>query len=272
MEGRILVMNHSTIKYISSVYQLEEFCMKLASTYFFIIIALTTFASNSFTTNIVSTEKNIAPKELNVDIIEFILKYRITLLKMLYGTPRVDGSLDGSYKYGEKKYSIHTLAASEKHAEQNNINHETLEKTLLEANKDFIEKTTYFLTFAKKINIHVFEEIFFRVICMKVFEMQKQTISFQYLEQLLTEVLSALNKLIESSPKATDQCYKRATKWQKIKTIIAELQDEGFIEEEFDTINFLRFVKHNYLDVFLLGEFTKDQIEIILDEYISCHP
>gem|GEM_PF-4851276 len=243
--------------------------------YFLAMIAWNTITFNSFTTDTkpaihsISKEKEL--NAINVNMVEFILKYRITLLKMLYGTPKPDGSVEGLYAYGDRAYGIHVLASSEKHAEENNINRDTLTSTLLEANKDFIEKTTYFLTFAKKLNVRVFEEIFFRVICMKVFEMQKQSISFQYLELLITDILSALNKLIESSPKATAQCYTRAEKWQKIKKIIDELQKEGLLEESFDKIDFLRFIKNNYLDVFLLGEFTKDQVEIILQEYTSNH-
>jgi len=230
-----------------------------------IITAFNSILPQSGTTNNTSSTR----KELSIDVVEIILKYRITLLKMLYGTINEDGSFNGLYKYGEKKYSIHVLAASEKYARENNINHETMEKTLLDVYKDFIEKTTYFLTFAKNLNPNVFEEIFFRVICMKVFEMQKQSMSFEYLELLINEVTAALNTLIESSPRATRHCYERAEKWQKIKTLIVELQEEGFVDQEFESIDFLRFIKHNYLDIFLLGEFTKDQIEIFLHEYTT---
>lgn len=248
-------------------YKLEEISMKRI---FIIYMVFISMFCGTLSQYVVANNKPLT-KELNINIIEFILKYRITLLKMLYGTPMEDGSAKGLYKYGEKQYSIHVLATSEKYARENNISQETLEKTLVAAYKDFIEKTTYFLTFAKNLNPHVFEEIFFRVICMKIFEMQKKTMSFEYLEILVNDVIVALNTLIESSPKATRHCYERAEKWQKIKKLIVELQEEGFIEEEFESINFLRFIKHNYLDVFLLGEFTKDQIEIFLHEYTT-HP
>lgn len=240
--------------------------------YFWIIIALSAGIFEVFASEIVNNQRLIKEKDLSVDMIEFILKYRITLLKMLYGAQKKDGSFEGLYGYGDRTYGIYVLSASEKYAAQNGIAKEALTPTLVDANKDFIEKTVYFLTFAKKLNEYVFEEVFFKVICMEVFEKYKQPLSFQYLESLIVKVLFVLNKLIESSPKATMQCYERATKWQKIKVIIEEFQNDGLLNDSFDQINFLRFIKNSYLDLFLLGELTKDQVEVILQEYTSTNP
>lgn len=229
--------------------------------------------------------KNSGIKDIvTVDMVEFILKYRTIILKMLYGSPRPDGSTEGTYAYGQQSYGIQALAVCEKYAKKDQHIQSALENALKEAKNDFILKTEPFIGPAQKMKsiiINIINEIEhtknppLKLFAWHHLEEQQEMLAFNIsiknfadLEVLCIEILHILNKILERAPQAVAHLYERIEKWQKTKQFLHEFEEEGLISDSFDKKAFLRYVKQNYADLLLLGEFTKDQIEIILQEYI----
>jgi hypothetical protein len=223
---------------------------------------------------------------ITVNEVELILKYRVSLLKMLYGSLTQEGLVIGRYQYGDQKYSIHTFSLCEKYAKQHKIRQVALASILEEAKKDFFEQTKEFLLSIEELRSVFFQMLqldrekaptkqyffwFWRTKRDELDILKDEIETFQDLEHLLSSILEVLNTLLSGAQRATAQCYERIEKWQKIKACLSELEQEGFVDESFDTLSFLRFIKYNYLDVLRIGEFTKEQVEIILQEYIFSH-
>lgn len=229
---------------------------------------------------------------LNADKIEFIRKFRRTLLAFILGDQLTNNQRKGKYFFCGKWHSIESLACIEQElvASTNKEDAEKrliLEELLTHAKADFIVQSSEFIESgrgAKNIMIVLIQED-----CLKrnrpdsllldwarTKEGQESTMfehqitSFGHYYHFLTDLVNFLLDLVHSCPKAEKQFKDRVAKWSAVKVILPAVFKKAHVKgEHVNEIEFLKYLKERYLDSLLLNEITIQVIAPLLTEYIK---
>jgi hypothetical protein len=229
---------------------------------------------------------------INADKIEFIRKFRRTLLSFLLGEQLADGQRKGKYLLCGKWHSVESLARIEQElmasnrAEDNEKNL-ALQELLTHAKADFIVQSTEFIESgrgAKNIMVVLIQEY-----CQKrnhndspllewarTKEGQESTMFEHYITNFglyryfLSDLVTFLADLIYSCPKAEMQFKDRVAKWSAVKLILPNVLKKAHVKNEHvNEIEFLKYLKERYLDAIALDEITPQVIAPLLTEYIK---
>lgn len=231
---------------------------------------------------------------IDADKIEFIRKFRRTLLTFLVGDELPNGKRKGLYKLADKYYNIKELAALEQEvmaqSDQKSYNlRQVLKELLVSAKADFIIKSKEFIESgrgSKKILIMLIEED-----CKKrkrpdsflldwaytkegheatTFEQKIKCFSDYY--HFCTDLVNFLLDLTHSCPKAEKQFKDRVAKWSKVKELLPVIMKKAHVKQEnINEADFLKYLKERHLDQIALSDITCNVIEPLLIEYIK-HP
>jgi|GEM_PF-870054 len=229
---------------------------------------------------------------INADKIEFIRKFRRTLLSFLLGDQQSNNQRRGKYLFGSKWHSIESLARIEKDLIHATSTEDIAKKLaivelLTHAKADFIVQSSEFIESgrgAKNIMIVLIQED-----CQKrnrpdsllldwaktkegqestMFE--QQVMSFGHYYHFLTDLINFLLDLVHSCPKAEAQFKDRVAKWSAVKTILPVVLKKAHVKsDQINEIEFLKYLKERYLDSILLHEITPQIIVPLLTEYIK---
>jgi hypothetical protein len=94
--------------------------------------------------------------------------------------------------------------------------------------------------------------------------------SFHDYYHFCTDLVNFLLDLIHSCPKAENQFKDRVSKWGAVKKILPILIKKAHVKtENFNEIEFLKYLKERYLDKITLEEITPQTIVPLLIEYIK---
>src|SRR5579863_541287 len=229
---------------------------------------------------------------INADKIEFIRKFRRTMLSFLLGDQLPNNQRKGKYLFCGKWHSIESLARIEqeisnsldkKHGEMRLA----LGELLIHAKADFVVQSNEFIESgrgAKTIMIVLIQED-----CQKrnrsdsllldwaqtregqestMFE--RQVTSFGQYYHFLTDLANFLLDLVHSCPKAELQFKDRVVKWSAVKTLLPVVLKKAHVKsEQVNEIEFLKYLKERYLDSILTNEITPQVIVPLLIEYIK---
>jgi hypothetical protein len=229
---------------------------------------------------------------INADKIEFIRKFRRTLLSFLLGDQLTDGQRKGKYLFGGKWHSIESLARIEQELVGSNRKEDAerllaLEELLTHAKADFIVQSSEFIESgrgAKNIMIILIQEY-----CQKrnhndsplldwsrTKEGQESTMfehhitSFGLYCYFLSDLATFLSDLIHSCPKAEMQFKDRVAKWSAVKLILPNILKKAHIKSEHvNEIEFLKYLKERYLDGIALHEISPQVVAPLLVEYVK---
>jgi hypothetical protein len=229
---------------------------------------------------------------INADKIEFIRKFRRTLLSFLIGDQLTDGQRKGKYLFGGKWHSIESLARIEQELVGSNRKEDAekllaLEELLTHAKADFIVQSAEFIESgrgAKNIMVVLIQEY-----CQKrnhldspllewarTKEGQESTMferhitNFNLYCYFLTDLVTFLADLTHSCPKAELQFKDRVAKWSAVKSILPTVFKKAHVKSEHvNEIEFLKHLKERYLDGIALQEITPQVIAPLLIEYIK---
>jgi hypothetical protein len=237
---------------------------------------------------------------INADKIEFIRKFRRTLLTFLLGEQLPNNQRKGKYSYQGKLHSIESLARieqellaalsqekdSKKRAEMES-SMAALGELLTHVKADFIVQSNEFIESgrgAKNITVVLIQED-----CQKrnrpdsllldwartkegqeatMFE--HQIISFNHYYHFLTDLANFLLDLVHSCPKAELQFKDRVAKWSAVKALLPAIFKKAHVKgEHVNEVEFLKYLKERYLDSMGLQEITPQVIAPLLTEYIK---
>lgn len=229
---------------------------------------------------------------INADKVEFIRKFRGTLLKFILGDLLPNNQRKGKYSFGGKWHTIESLARIEqeisnltdqKHVEMR-LN---LQALLTHAKADFIVQSNEFIESgrgAKNIMIVLIQED-----CQKrnrnnslllewaqtkegqestMFERQVKSFGDYY--HFLTDLINFLMDLVHSCPKAEQQFKDRVAKWSAIKEILPVVFKKAHVRSEHvNEIEFLKYLKERYFDSLAMDEIVPQVIVPLLLEYVK---
>jgi hypothetical protein len=229
---------------------------------------------------------------INADKIEFIRKFRRTLLSFLIGDQLSQNQRKGKYLFEGKWHSVESLARVEQELAASNRKEDAekllaLEEFLTHAKADFIVQSAEFIESgrgAKNIMIVLIQEY-----CQKrnhldspllewarTKEGQESTMfehhitSFNLYCYFLTDLVTFLADLTHSCPKAELQFKDRVAKWSAVKSILPTVLKKAHVKNEHvNEIEFLKHLKERYLDAIALNEITPQVIAPLLVEYIK---
>lgn len=237
---------------------------------------------------------------INADRIEFIRKFCRKLRAFLFGDQLPNNQRKGKYLFYGKWHGIESLAhiEGELHTalRQETDNSKKIEiqdclaalqELLTHAKADFIVQSSEFIESgrgAKNITVILIQED-----CQKrnipdsllldwaktkegqestMFE--RQITSFDKYHHFLVDLVTFLSDLVHSCPKAETQFKDRVTKWSEVKTILPIVLKKAHVKsEQFNEIEFLKYLKERYLDSIPLNEITPQIIAPLLTEYIK---
>ena len=237
---------------------------------------------------------------INADKIEFIRKFRRTLLAFLLGDQLPSNQRKGKYLFCGKWHSIESLARieqelvasiqQEKDNKKKLVSEElfaALGELLTHAKADFIVQSNEFIESgrgAKNIMIVLIQEDCQKrnipnsllLDWAKTKEGQESTMfehhvtSFGHYYHFLTDLVNFLMDLVHSCPKAETQFKDRVAKWSAVKTILPIVLKKAHVKsEQVNEIEFLKYLKERYLDSIALNEVTPHVIVPLLTEYIK---
>jgi hypothetical protein len=231
---------------------------------------------------------------INADKIEFIRKFRRTLLTFLLGEELPNGKKRGLYKLFDTYYNVKELATLEqeiadKKDEKSLKIKQALRELLVMVKADYIIKSKEFIDSgrgAKKVYVILIEED-----CKKrnipnsflldwartkdghestMFEGQIKSFSNYY--HFCTDLVNFLLDLTHSCPKAEQQFRERVAKWSKVKELFPVIAKKAHVKpESINEADFLKYLKERHLDQIALEDITPPVIEPLLIEYIK-HP
>ncbi|HSC25266.1 MAG TPA: hypothetical protein VLB80_03570 [Candidatus Babeliales bacterium] len=237
---------------------------------------------------------------INADKIEFIRKFRRTLLTFILGDQLSNNQRKGKYLFDGKWHTIESLARIEQETSaliNKEKNKETkakleevlamLEELLVHAKADFIIQSNEFIESgrgAKSVMVVLIQED-----CQKrnrhdslllewaktkeghestMFE--RQITSFGHYYYFLTDLINFLSDLTHSCPKAETQFKDRVAKWGAVKVILPIVLKKVHIKsEQINEVEFLKYLKERYLDSIAMHEIVPDVIVPLLKEYIK---
>ena len=237
---------------------------------------------------------------INADKIEFIRKFRRTLLAFLIGDQLPNNQRKGKYLYFGKWHSIESLARIEQeltasiHQEKDGKIRADLQERfgalrelLTHAKADFIVQSNEFIESgrgAKNIMIVLIQEDCLKrnrpdsllLDWAKTKEGQESTMfehqvtSFGHYYHFLTDLVNFLLDLVHSCPKAENQFKDRVAKWSAVKAILPIVLKKAHVKgEHVNEVEFLKYLKERYLDSIVLNEITPQVIVPLLTEYIK---
>lgn len=229
---------------------------------------------------------------INADKVEFIRKFRRTLLSFLIGDQLSNGQRKGRYLFGGKWHSIESLARIEQELVGSKHKEDmekllALEELLTHAKADFIVQSSEFIESgrgAKNIMVVLIQEY-----CQKrnhldsplldwarTKEGQESTMFEHHITNFglycyfLSDLATFLSDLIHSCPKAEIQFKDRVAKWSAVKTILPAVLKKAHVKgENINEIEFLKYLKEKYLDSMSLNEINPQVIAPLLIEYIK---
>jgi hypothetical protein len=227
---------------------------------------------------------------INADKIEFIRKFRRTLLSFLLGEQLPNGQRKGTYWFDGKWHSVESLARIEQELAPSNRKADAdkllaLGELLIHAKADFIVQSNEFIESgrgAKNIMIILIQEY-----CQKrnhndsplldwarTKEGQESTMFEHHITNFglycyfLTDLATFLADLVHSCPKAEMQFKDRVAKWSAVKLILPNILKKAHIKSEYvNEIEFLKYLKERYLDGIALHEISPQVIAPLLIEY-----
>lgn len=231
---------------------------------------------------------------INADKIEFIRKFRRTLLTFLLGEELPNGKRRGLYTLFDTHYNVKDLAILEQDVATKNDPKslkikQALKELLIAVKSDYIVKSREFVESgkgSKKILILLIEED-----CKKrhiphsflldwartkegqetsMFTQQIKTFSDYY--QFCIDLVNFLLDLTHSCPKAKKQFEERVAKWSKVKELMPMIVKITHTRQDhINEAEFLRYLKERHLDQITLADITPSLIGPLLIEYIK-HP
>lgn len=230
---------------------------------------------------------------INADKIEFISKFRRTLLTFILGDQLPNGQRKGRYFFNGAFHSIESLARIEQEIKSVSNEKEraarllALEEVLTHAKADFIVQSSEFIESgrgSKNIMIVLIQED-----CQKrnrldslllewaktkegqestMFERQITTFDDYY--HFLADLVNFLLDLTHSCHKAHAQFKDRVAKWSAVKEILPLVFKKAHVKsEQINEIEFLKYLKERYLDRITVSEITPQTIVPLLAEYIK---
>ncbi len=229
---------------------------------------------------------------LNADKIEFIRKFRRTLLTFIFGDQLSNNQRKGKYFFCGKWHGVESLARIEQELATSTRKEDVekrlaIEELLTHAKADFIVQSSEFIESgrgAKNIMVVLIQED-----CQKrnrldsllldwaktkegqestMFE--RQITSFGHYYYFLTDLVNFLLDLVHSCPKAEKQFKDRVAKWSAVKAILPTVLKKAHVKNEYvNEIEFLKYLKERYLDSIMLNEITPQVIVPLLTEYIK---
>lgn len=222
---------------------------------------------------------------INADKIEFMRKFRRTLLTIILGEQLPDGQRKG--------HGLQDLALIEQELQEQEetpavlAKKTELEEKLTQAKAYFIVQSHEFIQSgrgAKNIITVLIQEF-----CQKrnrpdsllldwaktkeghettMFE--QQITSFTDYYHFCTDLVNFLHDLTHSCPKAEAQFKDRVAKWGAVKQILPIVIKKAHVKADtFNEIEFLKYLKERYLDKLNLAEITPPIIVPLLTEYIK---
>jgi hypothetical protein len=229
---------------------------------------------------------------INADKIEFISKFRRTLLAFIFGDQLPNGQRKGKYFFNGAFHSIESLARIEEEvtgstAAKDIATQLALQELLTYAKADFIVKSSEFIESgrgSKNIMIVLIQED-----CQKrnrldslllewaktkegqestMFE--RQITNFGDYYHFLADLVNFLLDLTHSCPKAHAQFKERVAKWSVVKEILPMVLKKAHVKsDQINEIEFLKYLKERYLDRIAVNEITPQTIAPLLTEYIK---
>jgi hypothetical protein len=229
---------------------------------------------------------------INADKIEFISKFRRTLLAFILGDQLPNGQRKGKYFFNGAFHSIESLARIEEELKGSTTPKDSaaqlaLQELLTYAKADFIVKSSEFIESgrgSKNIMIVLIQED-----CQKrnrldslllewaktkegqestMFEHQINNFGDYY--HFLADLVNFLLDLVHSCPKGHAQFKDRVTKWSAVKEILPTVLKKAHVKiEQINEIEFLKYLKERYLDRITISEITPQTIVPLLAEYIK---
>ncbi len=229
---------------------------------------------------------------INADKIEFISKFRRTLLTFIVGDLLPNNQRKGRYFFDGVWHSIESLARIEEELNRSidpkkSVKQCALKEILIYAKADFIVKSSEFIESgrgSKNIMIVLIQED-----CLKrnhpdsllldwaktkegqestMFESQIKNFGDYY--HFLADLVNFLLDLTHSCPKAHAQFKDRVAKWSVVKEILPIVLKKAHVKsEQINEVEFLRYLKERYLDHIELSEITPQTIIPLLAEYIK---
>ena len=229
---------------------------------------------------------------INADKIEFIRKFRRTLLSFIFGDQLPNNQRKGKYYLNGSFHSIESLARIEEQVrgsldKKNIATAFALEELLTLAKADFIVQSSEFIESgrgAKSIMTILIQED-----CLKRNRMdslllewsktkegqestmfERQVKSFGDYYHFLADLVNFLLDLTHSCPKAEFQFKDRVAKWSAVKEILPVVLKKAHVKNEhINEIEFLKYLKERYLDQIAIDEITPQVIVPLLTEYIK---
>jgi hypothetical protein len=229
---------------------------------------------------------------INADKIEFIRKFRRTLLAFILGDQLPNNQRKGKYLFGGKWHGIESLARIEQDLHNSTCKEDAgkllaLEELLTHAKADFIVQSNEFIESgrgAKNIMVVLIQEDCQKrnrpdsllLDWAKTKEGQESTMfehqitSFGHYYHFLTDLVTFLLDLVHSCPKAEMQFKDRVSKWSAVKMILPTVFKKAHVKgDQVNEIEFLKYLKERYLDSIILNEITPQVIVPLLTEYIK---
>jgi hypothetical protein len=229
---------------------------------------------------------------INADKIEFIRKFRRTLLSFLIGDQLSDNQRKGKYWFGGKWHSIESLSRVEHELMASNRAEDAQKLSMLEelltlAKADFIVQSAEFIESgrgAKNVMVVLIQEYCQKrnhldsplLEWAKTKEGQESTMfehhiaNFNMYCYFLTDLVTFLADLTHSCPKAEQQFKDRVAKWSAVKSILPTVFKKAHVKNEHvNEIEFLKHLKERYLDGIALHEITPQCIAPLLIEYVK---
>jgi hypothetical protein len=237
---------------------------------------------------------------INADKIEFIRKFRRTLLSFILGDQLPNNQRKGRYLFYGKWHSIESLACIEQElmsalqVERNNEKKVAIEEQLCalkelltHAKADFIVQSSEFIESgrgSKNITIVLIQEDCLQrnrpdsllLDWARTKEGQESTMfeqqitSFGNYYHFLTDLVNFLLDLVHSCPKAEQQFKERVAKWSAIKAILPTVLKKAHVKNDaINEIEFLKYLKERYIDSMTLHEITPQVVVPLLIEYIK---
>jgi hypothetical protein len=222
---------------------------------------------------------------IGADYIEFMRRFRRTLLELMLGQAMSNGERKGggvrdqAQKEQELKAAHLTQAISQQLTE--------LDEQLTQAKAFFILSSQEFIQSgkgAKSILVILIQEF-----CQKrnrnnslllewaktkegheatMFE--QRITSFTEYYDFCTDLANFLLDLIHSCPKAEMQFKERIEKWSIIKQMLPVVVKKAHIKvEAFNEIEFIKYLKERYLDKIAIDEIAPQMLVPLLTEYIK---
>jgi len=229
---------------------------------------------------------------INADKIEFISKFRRTLLSFILGDLLPNGQRKGKYFFDGAWHSIESLARVEEvlsgsKDQKDSAKQCALKEVLTYAKADFIIKSSEFIESgrgSKNIMIVLIQEDCQKrnhpdsllLEWAKTKEGQESTMfehqinNFDDYYHFLADLVNFLLDLVHSCPKAHAQFKDRVTKWSAVKEILPTVLKKAHIKsEQINEVEFLKYLKERYLDHIAINEITPHIIMPLLAEYIK---